>query len=63
MITVGGAPVGGNQNSHINRERIPERVIHAKGSGAHGTFEGALDPTLLKDRRKIWTRRYGWLLP
>lgn len=25
--------------SHFNRERIPERVVHAKGSGAHGYFE------------------------
>lgn len=25
--------------SHFNRERIPERVVHAKGGGAHGTFE------------------------
>jgi catalase len=25
--------------AHFNRERIPERVLHAKGSGAHGTFE------------------------
>jgi len=25
--------------SHFNRERIPERVVHAKGSGAHGTFK------------------------
>jgi catalase len=24
--------------AHQNRERIPERVVHAKGSGAHGTF-------------------------
>jgi catalase len=24
---------------HFNRERIPERVVHAKGSGAHGFFE------------------------
>ncbi|MCH9828772.1 MAG: catalase [Gammaproteobacteria bacterium] len=23
---------------HFNRERVPERVVHAKGSGAHGTF-------------------------
>ena len=22
----------------FNRERIPERVVHAKGSGAYGTF-------------------------
>ena len=21
---------------HFNRERVPERVVHAKGSGAHG---------------------------
>lgn len=25
--------------SHFNRERVPERVVHAKGSGAHGFFE------------------------
>ncbi len=23
---------------HFNRERVPERVVHAKGYGAHGTF-------------------------
>ena len=25
--------------AHQNRERIPERVVHAKGSGAYGTFK------------------------
>ncbi len=25
--------------AHFNRERIPERVVHAKGAGAHGVFE------------------------
>lgn len=25
--------------SHFDRERIPERVVHAKGAGAHGFFE------------------------
>ena len=25
--------------AHFNRERIPERVVHAKGAGAFGTFE------------------------
>lgn len=25
--------------SHFNRERIPERVVHAKGAGAYGVFE------------------------
>lgn len=24
--------------AHQNRERIPERVVHAKGCGAYGTF-------------------------
>ncbi|EPQ32055.1 uncharacterized protein PFL1_00253 [Pseudozyma flocculosa PF-1] len=24
--------------SHFDRERIPERVVHAKGGGAHGTY-------------------------
>jgi catalase len=26
------------KHGHFNRERIPERVVHAKGSGAYGTF-------------------------
>lgn len=25
--------------SHFDRERVPERVVHAKGSGAHGVFK------------------------
>ena len=25
--------------AHFNRERIPERVVHAKGAGAFGYFE------------------------
>lgn len=25
--------------AHFNRERVPERVVHAKGAGAHGFFE------------------------
>ncbi len=25
--------------SHFDRERIPERVVHARGAGAHGYFE------------------------
>lgn len=25
--------------AQFNRERVPERVVHAKGSGAYGTFE------------------------
>jgi len=30
---------------HFNRERIPERVVHAKGAGAHGYFEVTADVT------------------
>jgi len=29
--------------AHFDRERIPERVVHAKGSGAHGYFEVTAD--------------------
>ncbi|KAK9759890.1 hypothetical protein K7432_016623, partial [Basidiobolus ranarum] len=29
--------------AHFNRERIPERVVHAKGAGAHGYFEVTKD--------------------
>jgi catalase len=28
---------------HFDRERIPERVVHAKGAGAHGYFEVTAD--------------------
>jgi catalase len=28
---------------HFNRERVPERVVHAKGGGAHGFFEVTAD--------------------
>lgn len=31
--------------AHFNRERIPERVVHAKGSGAFGTFTVTKDIT------------------
>jgi catalase len=29
--------------AHFNRERVPERVVHAKGAGAHGYFEVSND--------------------
>lgn len=29
--------------AHFDRERIPERVVHAKGAGAHGYFECTVD--------------------
>lgn len=31
--------------SHFDRERIPERVVHAKGAGAFGYFEVTNDIT------------------
>lgn len=33
------------QMQHFNRERIPERVVHAKGSGAYGTLTVTHDIT------------------
>jgi catalase len=33
------------KHAHFNRERIPERVVHAKGSGAYGTFTCTADIT------------------
>ena len=35
---------------HFNRERVPERVVHAKGGGAHGFFE-------VTERRHASSRR------
>ncbi len=31
--------------AHFNREEIPERIVHAKGAGAHGTFTVTNDIT------------------
>ena len=33
------------KHAHFNRERIPERVVHAKGSGAYGTLTITQDIT------------------
>ena len=37
--------------SHFDRERIPERVVHAKGGGAHGYYKttDSLDDLCLAD--------------
>ena len=32
-----------NQMAHFNRERVPERNVHAKGGGAFGVFEATED--------------------
>ena len=37
--------------AHFDRERIPERVVHAKGAGAFGYFEVTHDIT---DICKVW---------
>ncbi len=37
--------------AHFNRERIPERVVHAKGSGAYGTFTVTHDITKYTKRK------------
>ena len=41
--------------AHFNRERIPERVVHAKGSGAFGTFTVTNDITAYT-RAKIFNQ-------
>lgn len=41
--------------AHFNRERIPERVVHAKGSGAFGTFTVTHDITQYT-RAKIFNK-------
>ena len=32
-----------NQMAHFNRERVPERNVHAKGGGAFGVFKATED--------------------
>jgi catalase len=39
------------KHAHFNRERIPERVVHAKGSGAFGTLTITRDITRLSKAR------------
>ena len=39
--------------AHFDRERIPERVVHAKGAGAHGYFEVSVDQS--PHRRRLIT--------
>lgn len=41
--------------AHFNRERIPERVVHAKGTGAYGTFTVTNDITNFT-RAKIFNK-------
>ncbi|CAK5075051.1 unnamed protein product [Meloidogyne enterolobii] len=43
VLTVGQRGPLLMQDAHFDRERIPERVVHAKGAGAHGYFETTHD--------------------
>ncbi|KAK0550887.1 hypothetical protein OC845_002450 [Tilletia horrida] len=53
QLRIGGKATGGalvlqdfhhiDLLAHFDRERIPERVVHAKGGGAHGVFEATHD--------------------
>ncbi|MEG0260404.1 MAG: catalase [Lysinibacillus sp.] len=47
--------------SHFDRERIPERVVHARGAGAHGYFEtyGVVgnDPISKYTRAKVFQNK------
>ena len=46
--------------SHFDRERIPERVVHARGTGAHGYFEAygkiGAEPASKYTRAKVLTK-------
>jgi catalase len=47
--------------SHFDRERIPERVVHARGTGAHGYFEAygtvGSDPISKYTRAKLFQQK------
>ena len=43
--------------ARFNRERIPERIVHARGSGAHGHFEVTADVVEV-DQSSVLVR--GW---
>src|SRR5688500_16012344 len=52
--------------SHFDRERIPERVVHARGAGAHGVFEAygtvGNEPVSKYTRAKLFQQK-GKLTP
>ncbi|MCA1564172.1 MAG: catalase [Acidobacteria bacterium] len=47
--------------THFDRERIPERVVHARGAGAHGYFEAygriGSDPAAKYTRAKLFQEK------
>ena len=40
--------------AHFDRERIPERVVHAKGAGAFGYFEVRLYLTKSRNLKELY---------
>ena len=44
--------------AHFNRERIPERIVHAKGSGAYGSFI-CTNPDMPNTRPRSCFPRWG----
>ncbi|GAM17942.1 hypothetical protein SAMD00019534_011170 [Acytostelium subglobosum LB1] len=48
--------------AHFDRERIPERVVHAKGAGAHGYFE-VTNPDVPKWCRAKFLNKVGKRTP
>ena len=47
--------------THFDHERIPERIVHAQGSGAHGYFE--LETSLAKYTRAAFLQKKGSRVP
>ena len=47
--------------THFDHERIPERIVHARGSGAHGYFE--LETSLSKYTRADFLQKKGTSVP
>ncbi len=49
--------------AHFDRERIPERVVHARGAGAHGVFKVKKHETLYKSRLSSGRERNTGICP
>jgi catalase len=47
--------------THFDHERIPERIVHARGSGAHGYFE--LDASMARYTRAAFLQKKGTRTP
>ena len=46
--------------AQFNRERVPERVVHAKGGAAHGVFEVTADVTQCTKAKFLNTAGKQW---